>query len=51
MAEIQSENNIAYYAVSGTVNVTYAALANRFLPTEEDEAAEEPTEQATEGEG
>lgn len=44
-AAVQSANDIGYYAVSGSVNVTFDALSMRFMPTEE------PTEEMTEGEG
>ena len=50
-AGLQSQNDIGYYAVTGTVNVTYEGLAMRFVPTEEpaDEPTGEPTAEPTEG--
>lgn len=35
-ASVNEENGIVHYVVSGSVDVTYDALALRFLPTEED---------------
>ena len=50
-AVLGSQNEVTHYAVNGTINVTYDALALRFLPVEEttaeptDEATQEPTEE------